>query len=100
MRTTLNIDDDIMNKVMSYTGQKNRSEAVRIVLSSFIKDQKKKKILALRGQVDIEDDWDKLRELDTSPISLNSSANSLIRCSSGKSVNTQFNQTSFQLANH
>ena len=68
MRTTINIDDDIMNKVMSYTGQKNRSEAVRVVLSSFIKDQKKKKILALRGQVDIEDDWKKLRELDTSPL--------------------------------
>ena len=68
MRTTLNIDDDIMNKVMSYTGKKNRSEAVRVVLSSYINDQKKKKILALRGQVDIEDDWKKLRELDTSPL--------------------------------
>lgn len=40
MRTTLNIDDDIMSKVMSYSGQKNRSEAVRMVLLSYIKDQK------------------------------------------------------------
>ncbi|SHN92642.1 hypothetical protein BHECKSOX_1186 [Bathymodiolus heckerae thiotrophic gill symbiont] len=51
MRTTLNIDDDIMNKVMSYTGQKNRSEAVRIVLSSFIKDQKKKKYWLLEARL-------------------------------------------------
>ena len=66
MRTTLNIDDDIMDKVMLYTEQRNRSEAVRFALSSFIKDQKKKKILALRGQVDIENDWEKIRELDNS----------------------------------
>lgn len=68
MRTTLNIDDNIMKKVMSYTGQKNRSEAVRRALSSFINEQKKKQILELRGQVDIEDDWRKLRKLDTSPL--------------------------------
>ena len=64
MRTTLNIDDDTMEKVMSYTGQKNRSEAVRLALSSFIKEQKKKKLLALRGQVDIEDNWKNLRAMD------------------------------------
>jgi metal-responsive CopG/Arc/MetJ family transcriptional regulator len=68
MRTTLNIDDNIMEKVMSYTGQKNRSEAVRQALSSFIKEQKKKQILELRGQVNIEDDWRELRKLDTSPL--------------------------------
>jgi metal-responsive CopG/Arc/MetJ family transcriptional regulator len=68
MRTTLNIDENIIDKVMTYTGQKNRSEAVRQALSSFIKEQKKKKILELRGQVDIEDDWRKLRELDKSSL--------------------------------
>lgn len=68
MRTTLNIDDNIMEKVVSYTGQKNRSEAVRQALSSFIKEQNKKQILELRGQVNIEDDWRRLRELDISPL--------------------------------
>ena len=68
MRTTLSIDDDIMDNVMLYTGGKNRSEAVRIVLSAYISDQKKKKILALRGQVNINDDWKSLRELDKSPL--------------------------------
>lgn len=68
MRTTLNIDDNLMDKVMSYTKQENRSEAVRLALSFFIKEQKKQKILALRGQVNIEDDWKQLRELDKSPL--------------------------------
>lgn len=68
MRTTLNIDDDIMNKVMSYTGQENRSKAVRLALASFVQEQKKKKLLELRGQVDMENDWEKLRALDESPL--------------------------------
>lgn len=68
MRTTLSIDDDIMDKVMLYTGKKNRSEAIRLVLSEYIREQKKKKILALRGQVNINDDWKSLRELDKSPL--------------------------------
>lgn len=68
MRTTLNIDDDIMSKVMSYTGQSNRSKAVRLALAIFIQEQKKKKLLALRGQVDINSDWEKLRNLDKSSL--------------------------------
>ncbi len=64
MRTTLNIDDDIISKVMIYTGQDNRSKAVRQALDSFIQEQKRKKLLALRGQVNIESDWEQLREQD------------------------------------
>ena len=68
MRTTLNIDDDIMEKVTSYTGQNNRSKAVRLALASFVKEQKRKELLALRGQVNIENDWEKLRKLDETPL--------------------------------
>ena len=68
MRTTLNIDDDIMEKVTSYTGQVNRSKAVRLALASFVKEQKRKELLALRGQVNIENDWEKLRKLDETPL--------------------------------
>ena len=68
MRTTLNIDDDVMKKVMSYTGQENRSKAVRLALASFVQEQRKKKLLALRGEVNIVSDWEKLRELDQSPL--------------------------------
>ena len=68
VRITLNIDDDIMDKVMSYTGQDNRSKAVRFALASFVQDQKRIKLLALRGQVNIESDWEKLRKLNESPI--------------------------------
>jgi len=64
MRATLNIDDDVLAEVMNFTGKKNRSEAIRVALSSYLKQQRKNKILALRGKVDIDDNWQKLRELE------------------------------------
>ena len=66
MRTSLNIDDAMLNEVMKITGVENRSEAIRIALASYLKQQRKNKILALRGNVDIEDNWQQLRELEKS----------------------------------
>ncbi len=65
MRTSLNIDDSLLAKVMQSTGKKSRSEAIRVALSSYLKQQQKNKILALRGKVNIDDNWQKLRELET-----------------------------------
>lgn len=64
MRTTLNINDNILSEVMKYTGTANRSEAIRIALADFLKRQRKNKLLALRGKVNIEDNWKRLRELE------------------------------------
>ncbi len=64
MRTSLNIDDNLLADVMQSTGEKNRSEAIRVALSSYLQQQRKNKILALRGKVDIDDNWQKLRELE------------------------------------
>ncbi len=64
MRTSLNIDDTMLFEVIKETGKENRSEAIRIALAAFLKQQKKNKILALRGKVDIEDNWQSLREME------------------------------------
>ncbi|MCK5725768.1 MAG: type II toxin-antitoxin system VapB family antitoxin [Thiotrichaceae bacterium] len=64
MRTTLNIDECILFEVMKLTDQKNRSEAIRMALASYLKQQRKNKILALRGKVNIIDNWRALRALE------------------------------------
>lgn len=64
MRTSLNIDDNLLAEVMQSTGKKNRSEAIRVALSSYLQQQQKNKILALRGKVNIDNNWQKLRELE------------------------------------
>jgi len=64
MRTTLNIDESVLSEVMNLTGKKNRSEAIRIALASYLKQQQKNKILAMRGKVNVMDNWRKLRNLE------------------------------------
>lgn len=65
MRTTLSIDDQVMQSVMQETGRSNPLEAVREALHSYLQAQKLKKVIALRGKVQITDNWRKLRALDT-----------------------------------
>ncbi len=64
MRTTLNIDDKVLSDVMLVTGKKNRSEAIRMALQEYLKQQQKKKLLAMRGTVNIDDNWVELRDLE------------------------------------
>jgi hypothetical protein len=64
MRTTLSIDDAIIHQVMTFTGENNPVNAIRHALQDYLAQQRKIKLLALRGQVQIEDNWAALRQLD------------------------------------
>ena len=68
MRTTLNIDDGIIEEVMRFTESDNRSEAIRIALKSYIRQQELREIRAMRGTIDIDDSWRELRALETKPL--------------------------------
>ena len=68
MRATLNIDDALLDQVMQFTESSNRSEAVRIALKAYIRQQEIRKIRAMRGTMDIDDSWRELRALDTRPL--------------------------------
>ena len=68
MRATLNIDDALIDQVMQFTESSNRSEAVRIALKAYIRQQEIRQIRAMRGTMDIDDSWRKLRALDTRPL--------------------------------
>jgi Arc/MetJ family transcription regulator len=68
MRTTLTIDDALMREITKETGKKAPLEAIREALQAYVQQQKLKKVLALRGKVDIEDNWRELRKLDTLPL--------------------------------
>ncbi len=73
MRTTLTIDDDLMNQVMQVTGESSPAKALRQAMQDYVQQARLKKLLALRGQVAIEDTWRDLRQLDTLPIAADNS---------------------------
>lgn len=64
MRTTLTLDDEFIEKLMQITGEKNYAAAIRHALESYLKQVRKEKVLALRGKVQIDNNWQELRQLD------------------------------------
>ncbi len=62
MRTTLDIPTDLLEKVMKITKAKTKSEAIRTALRMVINQEKRMKLLTLRGKVDLDIDLDSLRD--------------------------------------
>jgi metal-responsive CopG/Arc/MetJ family transcriptional regulator len=67
MRTTLTIDDATLDSVMHYSGKANPAQAIREALQAYLQQQRKRELLALRGQIPIEANWQELRQRDVAP---------------------------------
>ena len=65
MRTTLTIDDSVISQVVQTTGLGNPLDAIRQALNSYLQQEKLKQVIAMRGKLDLEDNWRSLRRLDT-----------------------------------
>lgn len=62
MRTTIHIEDSLFTDLMRLTKATTKTQAVRDALKEFIRLRRKEELLALRGQLDIEDNWRQLRK--------------------------------------
>jgi len=64
MRTTLNIDEFLFQDLMSITRAKTKTEAVRTALTEYLRMKRKEKVLSMRGKLNINDEWQELRQQD------------------------------------
>ncbi|WP_305046444.1 type II toxin-antitoxin system VapB family antitoxin [Geoalkalibacter sp.] len=64
MRTTVNIDDEKGKELMQITSAPSMSKAIQMALAEYIDMKRKKQLLALRGKLDIIDNWQELRRMD------------------------------------
>lgn len=64
MRATLNISDELLSKVQKITGEKSKTKAITIAMQEFIRQKKIKELIALRGKIRIDYDWQKEEELE------------------------------------
>ena len=64
MRTTLNLKDDVLKKVIRLTGAKNKSQAVNQVLDAYIRERQLQNLLDMKGKLHLENNWEKLREME------------------------------------
>jgi Arc/MetJ family transcription regulator len=64
MRTTLNINDDIIKSVLELSGAKNRSQAVNKVLEDYVREKQIENLLRLKGKLHLGNNWKELREME------------------------------------
>jgi hypothetical protein len=62
MRTTLNIDDLLMKKLLEITKEKSKTRAITTAIKDYIKKKQIKKILSYQGKLDIENNWQQLEK--------------------------------------
>ncbi len=62
MRTTLDIDEGLVEKVVQATGEGTKSKAVSSALRAYLRDVRMKRLLTLQGSLDLDlDDWYEFR---------------------------------------
>jgi hypothetical protein len=62
VRTTVNIDPELLAEVLEDTGEKDQGRALNKVMAEHIRRKKIKKLLALRGKLNLRDrnEWHEL----------------------------------------
>jgi Arc/MetJ family transcription regulator len=67
MRISLNVDERLLDEVLEATQARTKTEAVHRALTEYLRLWRKQRLLASRGQWDIDDDnWQALRALEMS----------------------------------
>ncbi len=64
MRTTLAIEETLLDKIEKLTGEKSKSKAVRKALEEYVQWRAIEGLRALAGKIDIADNWRELEELE------------------------------------
>lgn len=64
MRATLNIPDELLSEVQKIAGEKSKTKAIITAMKEFIKQKKIAELVALRGKVKIDYDWQKEETLE------------------------------------
>lgn len=64
MRATLNIPDDLVSEVQKLSGEKSKTSAIIAAMKEFIRQKKVKDLIALRGKIQIDYDWQQEEELE------------------------------------
>jgi Arc/MetJ family transcription regulator len=62
MRTTLNLNEELIAESMKLSGMSNKTKVIELALSDFVRKLKRKKIKESSGKFDLNVDIIKMRE--------------------------------------
>lgn len=64
MRATLCIPDELIDEVQRLSGKKSKTQAIVTVMEEYVRRRKMEDLLALRGKVEIDYDWEREEALE------------------------------------
>jgi Arc/MetJ family transcription regulator len=64
VRTTLDIDAQLMEAVVRLSGKRTKAAAVEAALEEYVRQRRKELLLGLPGRVRLEENWRDLREAE------------------------------------
>lgn len=64
MRTTLEVDEKLLDEAMTLTGEKSRSKALNRVIADWIRDKRVEELRSMLGTLDLGDDWYEMRHAE------------------------------------
>ncbi len=62
MRTTINIDDALYEHIRSLVPGTTKTETINRALAEFVRLKAKDELLGLRGRLQLDEDWQRLRD--------------------------------------
>lgn len=64
MRTTLNVDEELLEVLMRLSGTASKSEAVNLAIAEYVRRRKIDQLKRLSGELSLEENWQELRDLE------------------------------------
>ena len=64
MRATLSIPDELVSEVQKISGEKSKTKAITVAMQEFIRQQRVKELIGLRGKIKIDYNWKKEEALE------------------------------------
>lgn len=65
MKTTIDLPEELLKKAMRITNSKTKVEAIKKALQEIINLEERKKLINVRGKIDLDIDLDVLRDRKT-----------------------------------
>ena len=64
MRTTINIQDDLMEALLTHTKAKTKTRAIELSIREYIEKKSIEDLVSLSGKISIDSDWQKGEEAE------------------------------------
>ncbi len=64
MRTTLEVNEKLLEDVVKLTGEKSKSKAVNKALEEFIHRKRIEELISMFGTIELVDNWYELRHME------------------------------------